>query len=290
MSSGVVLLEPEASPVTVRPGAMLRSPARVAALLVFLLLFLLLVAVLAFPGLFATHAPEATDVAASLRGPSSRHWLGTDQLGRDVYSRLVYGTRLSMLIAVGATAIGVGGGALLGLLSACGGRRVDFALMRLVEVLLGFPELLLALLVVALLGGGSVNVAVAIGIAGVPSYARLVRGQARLILRSEYLEAARVLGVRPWRSTLRHVLPNVGGPLVVLASIGLGSAIISGSGLSVLGLGPVPPAADWGSMVADGKDFLQTAWWISIAPGVAISLTVVCTTLVGRSLQAKAVR
>ncbi|MEE1825422.1 ABC transporter permease [Streptomyces sp. BE20] len=285
MSTATALLDPPAS-AAARRGGLLRSPVGVA----LPLLLVVVAVVLAFPGLFATHAPEATDVAAALQPPGSAHWFGTDQLGRDVWSRLVHGTRLSVLIAVGATVIGVGGGALLGLVAGCGGRRVDFVLMRVVDVLLGFPELLLALLVVALLGGGTVNVAIAIGIAGVPNYARLVRGQARLVLRSEFVEAARVLGVPAWRSVLRHVLPNVGGPLVVLASIGLGSAIISGSGLSVLGLGPVPPEADWGSMVADGKDFLQTAWWISIAPGLAISVVVVCTTLIGRGLQLRAVR
>ncbi|WP_327682088.1 ABC transporter permease [Kitasatospora sp. NBC_00458] len=285
MSTATALLDRPAA-AAARRGALLRSPARLAPPVLLAAVALVLV----FPEVFATHAPEATDVAAALRPPGAEHWLGTDQLGRDVWSRLVHGTRLSLLIAVGATLIGVGGGALLGLVAGCGGRHVDFALMRVVDVLLGFPELLLALLVVALLGGGTVNVAIAIGIAGVPNYARLVRGQARLVLRSEYVEAARVLGVPAWRSVLRHVLPNVGGPLVVLASIGLGSAIISGSGLSVLGLGPVPPEADWGSMVADGKDFLQTAWWISIAPGLAVSAVVVCTTLIGRSLQLRAVR
>ncbi|GAA4822965.1 ABC transporter permease [Streptomyces ziwulingensis] len=277
--------DPETAALTTGP-LRARSPllGTAAALLV------LLAVVLAFPGLFTTHSPDATDVAAALRPPDGRHWLGTDQLGRDVYTRLVYGTRLSVLIAVGATLIGVGGGALLGLVSACGGRRVDFVLMRAVEVLLGFPELLLALLVVALLGGGTLNVAVALGIAGVPSYARLVRGQARLLLRSEYVEAARVLGVPGWRTVLRHVLPNVGGPLVVLGSIGLGSTIVSGAGLSVLGLGPVPPDADWGAMVADGKDFLQTAWWISVFPGLAVTVVVVTTTLIGRRLQVGAVR
>ncbi|MFD5086240.1 ABC transporter permease [Kitasatospora sp. NPDC058406] len=285
MSTATALLDPPAA-AAARRGGLLRSPVGVA----LPLLLVVVAVVLTFPGLFATHAPEATDVAAALQPPGSAHWFGTDQLGRDVWSRLVHGTRLSVLIAVGATVIGVGGGALLGLVAGCGGRRVDFVLMRVVDVLLGFPELLLALLVVALLGGGTVNVAIAIGIAGVPNYARLVRGQARLVLRSEFVEAARVLGVPAWRSVLRHVLPNVGGPLVVLASIGLGSAIISGSGLSVLGLGPVPPEADWGSMVADGKDFLQTAWWISIAPGLAISVVVVCTTLIGRGLQLRAVR
>lgn len=286
MSAVTAVREGPEDTIRTAGGARARSP-------LFALLFLLLAlltAVLAFPGLFAPHSPDATDVAAALRPPDGHHWMGTDQLGRDVYARLIHGTRLSLVIAVGATLIGVGVGAVLGLLSACGGRQADFVLMRVVEVLLGFPELLIALLVVALLGGGTLNVALALGTAGIPSYARLVRGQARLVLRSEYVEAAQVLGVRRWRIVLRHVLPNVGGPVVVLASIGLGSTIVSGAGLSVLGLGPVPPAADWGSMIADGKDFLQTAWWISVFPGLAVTVVVVTTTLIGRRLQLGVVR
>lgn len=253
-------------------------------------LLLLLALVLVAPGLFTGRDPDATDVTRTFQAPGMAHLLGTDQLGRDVFARLVHGTRISVAVAAAATVIGVGGGALLGLLAAAGGARVDALLMRVVDVLMAFPEILLALLVVAVLGGGTLNVALAIGLAGIPSYARLVRGQARLVLGSEYVEAAKALGVPPWRYLLRHVLPNVGGSIVVLASIGSGSAIAAGAGLSLLGLGPRPPQADWGSMVADGKDFLQTAWWISVAPGLVISAVVVAVTLVGRTLQSSAVR
>nr|WP_281377645.1 ABC transporter permease [Saccharopolyspora hordei] len=197
---------------------------------------------------------------------------------------------MSVAIAVLATAVGVLGGALVGLLSAIAGERVDSVLMRGVDVLLAFPELLLALLVVAVIGGGVVNTAVAIGIAAIPNYARLVRGQALVVLRSEYVESARMLGEPPHRYLVRHVLPNVSGPVVVLASIGAGTALVTASGLSLLGLGPRPPEADWGAMVADGKDFLHMAWWISAAPGAAIVLLVVVVTLVGRGLQVRVLR
>ncbi|KAA5835111.1 ABC transporter permease [Saccharopolyspora hirsuta] len=254
------------------------------------LALLLVVLVVLFPGWFTPYPPERTDLRNVLQAPSPAHLLGTDQLGRDVLSRLLDGTRLSVAIAVFATAVGVLGGALIGLLSAIAGSRADSVLMRGVDVLLAFPELLLALLVVAVIGGGVVNTAVAIGIAAIPNYARLVRGQALLVLRSEYVEAARMLGVHPARYLVRHVLPNVSGPVVVLASIGAGTALITASGLSLLGLGPRPPQADWGAMVADGKDFLQLAWWISAAPGAAIVLLVVVVTLVGRGLQARVLR
>ncbi|MER6989007.1 ABC transporter permease [Saccharopolyspora hirsuta] len=254
------------------------------------LALLLVVLVVLFPGWFTPYPPERTDLRNVLQAPSAAHLLGTDQLGRDVLSRLLDGTRLSVAIAVFATAVGVLGGALIGLLSAIAGSRADSVLMRGVDVLLAFPELLLALLVVAVIGGGVVNTAVAIGIAAIPNYARLVRGQALLVLRSEYVEAARMLGVHPARYLVRHVLPNVSGPVVVLASIGAGTALITASGLSLLGLGPRPPQADWGAMVADGKDFLQLAWWISAAPGAAIVLLVVVVTLVGRGLQARVLR
>ncbi|MEU6996450.1 ABC transporter permease [Streptomyces sp. NPDC046465] len=250
----------------------------------------LLVLVIAVPGLFTGQDPNATHVTQTFQAPDANHLLGTDQLGRDVYARIVHGARVSLSVSAAATAIGVGGGALLGLVSAAGGARVDAVLMRAVDVLMAFPEILLALLVVAVIGGGTLNVAIAIGLAGIPGYARMVRGQARLVLASEYVEAAKVLGVPPRRYLLRHVLPNVGGSLVVLASIGAGAAIATGAGLSLLGLGPQPPQADWGSMVADGKEFLQTAWWISVAPGLVISAVVVAGTLVGRGLQSSAVR
>ncbi|SDG94903.1 peptide/nickel transport system permease protein [Sinosporangium album] len=246
--------------------------------------------VVLFPALFATHDPDATDFARTFQPPGADHFFGTDQLGRDVFSRVVYGARVSLTIALGATAIGVLGGMLLGLLSAVGGRIVDGVLMRCVDVLLAFPELILALLVVAVIGGGAVNIAVAIGTAAIPAYARVVRGQAGTVILSEYVEAARVLGVRRSVYLARHVVPNVAGPVVVLASIGGGTAIVTAAGLSLLGLGPPQPTAEWGAMLAEGKDLLGTAWWIAVFPGMTVALVVVAFTLVGRNLQVRSLR
>jgi peptide/nickel transport system permease protein len=242
----------------------------------------LLAVVLFWPGLVTWHQPDATDVAHAFAHPSAAHPFGTDQLGRDVYTRVVFGTRISLVIAVSAVAIGIGGGLLLGL--------TDGVLMRAVDVLLAFPELLLALLVMAMLGRGSVKVALAVGIAAVPHFARLVRGQALAVLRAEYVDAARVLGVRPVSYAVRHVLPNVAGPLTVMAAIGTGSSMTAAAGLSLLGLGPAEPTPAWGTMLAGGEDFLGTAWWIAVFPGLAVVTVVLALTLLGRALQARAVR
>ncbi|MEU6924345.1 ABC transporter permease [Streptomyces sp. NPDC046631] len=260
------------------------APAVAAAVLV-----LLGVAVV-FPGLLAPHPPNDTDVVSAFRPPGGGHPFGTDELGRDVLSRVVYGARPSLAIGLGATALGVLAGLAIGLLAATGPRVVDRALMRGLDVLLAFPELLLALLVVTVVGSGTANVLVAIGIAAVPTYARLVRGQALPVIGSPYAEAAVVLGVRRPVIVLRHVLPNVTGPLLVLATIGTGTAVISGSALSFLGLGTPPPAAEWGSMLSDGREFLATAWWTATFPGLAIVAVVLSVTVLGRSLRSRTLK
>jgi peptide/nickel transport system permease protein len=238
------------------------------------------------PGLLATAPPDAVDPAVALAPPSTAHWLGTDQLGRDVYSRIVHGARPSLLLGIGATAIGVAAGAVLGLLGALGGRWADGVVLRVLDVLLAFPSLLLALLVVALAGPSMTSAMFAIAFASAPGYARLLRGQALVVTRSGYVEAATGLGV-PWRWVVaRHVLPNSLAPLLVLATIGIGEAILAGAGLSFLGLGPPPPTPEWGTMLSDGRDFLDLAWWIAVYPGLAITVSVVALTVGGRRLQA----
>jgi peptide/nickel transport system permease protein len=274
---------------TVRPPAPVRPGSRRWQVLGGVLVALLAVVLLA-PGWFAPAAPDSTDVLHAFRPPSTAHPFGTDQLGRDVLSRVIYGARLSVTIGLIATAIGVVLGCLLGLLAAAGGRWADALVMRLTDVWLAFPELLLALLVIALIGPGTANVAVAIGVAATPYYARLVRGQALAVAGSEYVEAARVLGVHPARTALRHVLPNVGGPVVVLASLGTGTAVVAVAGLSLLGLGPLPPTPEWGAMLADGQSYLATAWWIAVFPGVALVAVVLAVTAAGRAVQARGLR
>ncbi|MEV8441627.1 ABC transporter permease [Actinosynnema sp. NPDC051121] len=266
-------------------GAASRLPAVVGGLAVALI-----AAVLLFPSWFATHSPETNDVLNAFAPPSADHLLGTDQLGRDVFSRLVHGARLSVTIGLVATVVGVVLGSALGLAAAAGGKWADVAVMRLTDVWLAFPEVLLALLVIALIGPGAANVAVAIGVAATPYYGRLVRGQALAVARSEYVEAARVLGIGPVRTALRHVLPNVGGPVVVLASLGTGSAVVAAAGLSLLGLGPLPPTPEWGAMLAEGQSYLSTAWWIAVFPGAAIVAVVLAVTALGRAVQSRSLR
>ncbi|MGW1294307.1 ABC transporter permease [Streptomyces sp. NPDC002533] len=236
------------------------------------------------PGLLASASPTDADPVAALLPPGGEHWFGTDQLGRDVYARVVHGARHSLLLGVGATALGVLVGLLIGLPAALLGRFADQVAMRGMDVMLALPELLLALLVIAVVGPSSVNAALAIAVSSVPGYARLVRGQAQVVRRAEYIRSAIGLGLRRRTVVLRHVVPNTLGPLVVPATLGVGTAIIAGSALSFLGLGPKAPTPEWGAMLAQGRDALQSAWWIAVFPGAAITLSVVAVTVVGRQL------
>ena len=248
----------------------------------------LLVVAGVWPELIARQEPDATDLVAALQPPSWSHWFGTDQLGRDVFARVVHGARYSLLLGLGATAVGVVGGTVVGLAAALGGRLADGLLMRLADVLLAFPEMLLALLVIAVVGPGQQGAAIAIGVAAVPGYARVVRAGAMVVRHAGYVEAAVVLGLRPWAVVARHVLPNALGPLLVLATVGVGTAVIAGSALSFLGLGARPPTPEWGAMLSDGRDYVESAWWIAVFPGAAITATVVSVTVLGRAARRRA--
>ncbi|WP_243225913.1 ABC transporter permease [Microbacterium sp. CIAB417] len=240
------------------------------------------------PGLLATHDPLQVDVRSTLLPPSAEHLFGTDQSGRDVYSRVVHGTGRSVGIGVLATAIALVAGLAVGSLSGVSPRIVDAGFMRLNDVLMAFPEFLIALVVVAVLGPGPVNVAIAVTLAAIPVYVRLARVQTRTLRLAEHVEAARILGVPRGRAFLRHVVPGVLGTLSVLATIGIGSSILAAAGLSFLGLGPTEPTPEWGLMLAGGRNVLGQAWWISVFPGLAITLTVIAATAVGRVLRASA--
>ncbi|MDR6868409.1 peptide/nickel transport system permease protein [Microbacterium resistens] len=246
------------------------------------------VALAVLPGVFATADPLQTDVRQALLPPSPAHWFGTDQSGRDVYSRVVHGAGRSLGIGVLATGLALLGGMLIGTLSGLAARPVDAILMRANDVLMAFPEFLLALIVVALLGPGAVNVAVAVTLAAAPVYVRLARSQTQALRRAEHVEAARILGVPAGRAFLRHIAPGVLGSLSVLATIGLGSSILAAAGLGFLGLGPAEPAPEWGLMLAGGRNVLGQAWWISVFPGLAITATVLAATYAGRTLRARA--
>ncbi|MEW1584328.1 ABC transporter permease [Micromonospora vinacea] len=248
---------------------------------------ILLVVAAAWPAALAPGDPLAADPLAVLGAPDAAHWFGTDHLGRDVLTRVVHGAGHSLTIGVAATAIAVTGGVLLGLLAGLTHRVADEALSRTFDALSAFPMLLLALLFIAIAGPGTASLIVAIGLATLPHYARVVRGQTLVVRRSGFVEQAVTFGQSWPRLVLRHVLPNVVGPVPVLAVIGLGEAILAAAGLSFLGMGPQPPSPEWGAMLSEGRNYLQVAWWISILPGLAVTATVVSLTVVGRHGQAR---
>lgn len=267
--------------------ARLRPGRTVALLLAGVVLAVIALSAVA-PSLLATHDPLLTDVRTALQPPSPAHWFGTDQSGRDVYSRVVFGAGRSVGIGLLATGLALVIGVVAGSLTAVAPRPVDTVAMRIVDVLLAFPEFLVALLVVAVLGPGPANVALAVTIAAVPVYIRLARAQTRTLASAEYVEAARISGVPAVLVHVRHVLPGVLGAVSVLATIGVGTSILAAAGLSFLGLGPTEPTPEWGLMLSAGRNLLLQAPWVAVFPGLAITATVVSVSVVGRTLRARA--
>ncbi|NAS26981.1 ABC transporter permease subunit [Herbidospora sp. NEAU-GS84] len=247
-------------------------------------LVLLVVAAL-FPGLLAGGDPTATDPLATFLPPDSAHLFGTDQLGRDVFTRVVHGARHSLAIGAAATVGGLLIAVVWGLLAALSGRFGDAVLMRVADALLALPGLLLALLVVLITGKGVVGATLAVAVGIAPGFARVVRAQALVVRRSGYVEAAIGLGVPRPLVVLRHVLPNTFGPLLVLATVTLGVSISTGAALSYLGLGAQPPTPEWGAMLTESQGFLHLAWWAALFPGLMLVLTVIAVTVAGRHAQ-----
>jgi peptide/nickel transport system permease protein len=251
-------------------------------------LYLVLVGLSALvPGLLAPHNPYTITPAGPFLAPfqSPAYLLGTDQSGRDMLSRLIWGARPSLEMGLGATGIGVAGGTLVGLLAGLGNRFSESLIMRLVDVVLSIPDLLLALVVITILGAGLVDALLAVGFASIPHYARLVRAQTHVVRRAAYVEAATTLGLRRLTVIRRHILPNAVRPLIVLATLGIGTAIGAGASLSFLGLGVKPPAAEWGSMLSIGIQYINNDWLIALFPGVAVTLTMLSVTVIGRELR-----
>ena len=232
----------------------------------------------------APYDPTLT-VGLARRPPGAEFWLGTDHLGRDLLSRILHGTRISLSLGLISVALGAVPGITLGLLAGYHGGWTDTAISRFIDALLALPSILLALLVIASLGPSIQNVMIAVGVATVPAYARLTRGSVLAIKALPYVEAARVAGAKAPRIMLRHILVNANAPLVVLSTLQVGNAILIGSGLSFLGLGAQPPTPEWGLMSAEGREVLRKAWWISTFPGVAILTVVVACNLLGDGLR-----
>jgi ABC-type dipeptide/oligopeptide/nickel transport system permease subunit len=231
------------------------------------------------------YGPDAIDDMAMLQAPTGAHWLGTDDLGRDMLSRLMVGGRLSLSVGLGSVLLALVSGVPLGLLSGYLGGLVDEILMRLIDSLMALPALVLALTITAVLGPGLLNAMLAIAVVAMPTFTRLVRGQVMAIKHREYVDAAVAVGVRPLRVVLRHILPNVASPVIVQASLGVGFAIITESSVSFIGLGAQPPTATWGSMVQVGFQYLETAPWFALAPACMIFLVVLAFTMLGEGLR-----
>ncbi|WP_026875510.1 ABC transporter permease [Jiangella gansuensis] len=258
-----------------------RSPMAVAAGVV--LLVLIVTALLG--DVLAPHDARATDVSARLQSPNAEHWFGTDELGRDVFSRVLLGAEVSL--RVGAVAVGISllAGVLIGLTAGYYGRWVDDVLMRLSDVLFAFPAMLMAIAVLAILGPGSTNAMIAIGIVYIPIFARITRASVLSVREEVYVRAARSAGAGDLRIIGRHVLPNVTAPIIVQTSISLAFAILSEAALSFVGLGTQPPDPSWGRMLSEGRGFIEQAWWMAVFPGLAIFLTVLAFNVLGDALR-----
>ncbi|MDB5075775.1 MAG: binding-protein-dependent transport system inner rane component [Chloroflexi bacterium] len=261
--------------------AMLRRPLTlVGAIIVLLFAFLAI-----FGPMLAPHDPTAMNYSSILAPPSQAFPFGTDDAGHDVLSRVLAGAQISLSTGLVAVAIAAVIGTVLGLVAGYTGGLLDGVVMRVMDVMLAFPDILLAIVVITILGPGLTTVMIAVGVAGIPSYTRTVRAAVLAVREQEYVEAARALGVPGWRIMLSHVLRNVLTPLVVLVTLSIGLAILTAAGLSFVGLGVQPPSPEWGDMLNEAQQYLQQAWWMAVFPGVAIVLVVLGLNLLGDGLR-----
>jgi peptide/nickel transport system permease protein len=247
------------------------------------LVLVVLCAILA--NVLAPYDPIKMSTPDRLSPPSAAHLLGADLYGRDILSRILFGARLSLQVGLISVSIAAFVGTLLGLLAGYYGRVVDEVIMRLMDVMLAFPGILLALSIVAFLGPSLTNVMIAVGVSSVPSFARLVRGCVLSAKENVYVEAARAIGCGHLRIIFRHILPNVVAPLIVVSTLGVAWAILNAAALSFLGLGAQPPTPEWGTMLSEGRDYLRAAPWITTFPGLAIMLLVIAVNVMGDGLR-----
>jgi peptide/nickel transport system permease protein len=243
-----------------------------------------IVVIIAAP-LLVAYDPIEVSMADRFLPPSAGHMMGTDELGRDLFTRVLYGGRISLLVGLFSVLLGMSMGVPLGLLSGYAGGFVDEAIMRFIDVLLSFPGMLLAIVIVATLGPSTVNVVIAVAIFSTPTFARVVRGATLSIKEFTYVEAARCTGAGHARIMLKHILPNVLSLVLVLFSLNIGMAIISATGLNFIGLGGRPPSPEWGLMLSSGRGYLRHEWWVATFPGLAILITVLGLNLLGDGLR-----
>jgi peptide/nickel transport system permease protein len=251
-----------------------------------LVLIVLMMLAAALAGWVAPYEPDATDADAALQAPSLHHWLGTDIYGRDLLSRIIYAARIDLAVAFGATALALAIGASIGVVAGLYRGIVDLLIMRCVDSIMAFPAFILAMAITAALGNSVGNVLIAIALTQIPNYLRLIRGEIFRIREMEYADAARVVGNPAWRIMFIHLLPNALHPIIVQATLAMGYALLTMAALSFIGLGIQPPQSEWGSMTAEGAQYIVTGeWWLFLFPGLAIVLMVLSFNLVGDSLR-----
>jgi peptide/nickel transport system permease protein len=248
-------------------------------------MLLIIVATVVLAPYVTSHDPIEPNFSARFAAPNAEHWFGTDRNGRDIFSRVVYGGRISLWVGLVAVAISAVLGTALGLVSGFYGGWVDNALMRLMDFILAMPGILLAITIVFALGPSLTNVMIAVGFSSMPQYARVVRASVLATRQLPYVEAARANGASDLGVMGRHILPNVFSPVLVLATLGLGSAVLSIAALSFLGLGAAPPTPEWGLLISDGRGVLRRSWWVATFPGLAIMVTVLAVNLIGDGLR-----
>ncbi|MFJ5759987.1 ABC transporter permease [Neobacillus sp. NPDC093182] len=248
-----------------------------------IILFYIVIAL--FAPLLAPYDPYEINLENKLIPPSIDHWMGTDDKGRDILSRILYGSRLSMGIGITAVIIGAFFGIIFGLIAGYYGKWIDSTIMRIMDILLAFPGILLALAIISALGPGLINVTIAVGAYSIPLFARIVRGSTLEVKRLEYIDAVRSLGANDLTIIFKHILPNILSPIIVQGTLRLATVILSAAGLSFLGLGAQPPSPEWGTMLSSGRDFLFSAPYIAIFPGLAISILVLGFNIFGDGLR-----
>ena len=249
----------------------------------YIVLFYILVAI--FAPIISPQDPFKIDLVNKLQTPSFDHWMGTDDKGRDILSRLIYGSRLSLTVGFVSVFFGAAIGIILGLLAGYYGKWIDTIIMRIVDVLLAFPGILLALAIISALGPSLINVMVAVGVFSIPMFARIVRGSTLSVRKLEYIDAIRALGATDLTIIIKHIFPNILSPVIVQATLRLATAILSAAGLSYLGLGAQPPSPEWGAMLSSGRDYLFSAPHIALFPGIAISTLVLGFNIFGDGLR-----
>ncbi|MCG0238624.1 MAG: ABC transporter permease [Firmicutes bacterium] len=260
---------------------LLRNPGACVGLVVLTIIALAAI----FAPYVATHDPLEQRLPERLQGPSPEHWLGTDDFGRDLFSRIVYGARISLRIGFTSVSIALVVGGTMGLVAAYYGGWIDHLLMRIVDILLAIPSILLAITIVTMLGPGLNNVMIAVGLATVPSYARIMRAAVLAVRESDYVQAAIAAGASDLRVMVRHILPNCMAPIIVQATLSLATAILTAAGLSFIGLGAQPPEPEWGAMAAQSRQYMRQAHHVVTFPGLAIAITVLALNLVGDGLR-----